>query len=268
MAEQLITPHRIALGIEYDGSAFSGWQSQLNPHLRTVQETLEQALSRVANAPVTVVCAGRTDAGVHASGQVVHFETTAMRPLKAWLHGTNSNMDRHIAVRWAHPVPDDFHARFSACSRRYRYLITNTTIRPALYRDFLMHCHTLLDAGLMHEAGQHLLGERDFSSFRAAGCQSRTAMRNVSELSVKRQGDLIVVEIEANAFLLHMVRNIVGTLLQIGRGDKPSGWAGELLALKDRTKAAPTAAAQGLSLIAVRYPAGYGIPVLPAPFWS
>lgn len=265
MAERLSTLQRIALGIEYDGSVFSGWQTQLNPRLRTVQETLEQALSRVANETVTVSCAGRTDAGVHASGQVVHFDTTVSRPLKAWILGTNSNLDRHVVVRWAQEVSPEFHARFTACSRRYRYLISNTPTRPALYAHFLTHHHLPLDAERMHEAGQLLLGEHDFSSFRAAGCQSRTAMRNVSELSVTRQGDLVVVEIEANAFLLHMVRNIVGTLLEIGQGNKPAGWAGQLLALQDRTQAAPTAPPQGLSLIAVRYPVSHGIPVSPPP---
>ncbi len=251
---------RIALGIEYDGSAYSGWQSQLNPRLSTVQESVETALSKVADHPVTVLCAGRTDAGVHASGQVIHFDTTAVRPLKAWIHGSNSNLARTIAVRWACKVSHDFHARFSATSRRYRYLISNTSVRPAMYSQFLTHHHAPLDAADMHAAAQMLLGENDFSSFRAAGCQSRTAMRNISEVTVGRSGDLLTIEIEANAFLLHMVRNIVGSLLEIGQGHKPAAWMGELLALRDRTRAAPTAAAQGLSLIQVRYPEVFGIP--------
>jgi tRNA pseudouridine38-40 synthase len=255
---------RIALGIEYDGSVYSGWQSQLNPHLQTVQESVESALSKVADHPVAVLCAGRTDAGVHASGQVIHFDTTATRQLKAWVLGGNSNLARTIAVRWACKVPDDFHARFSATSRRYRYLISNTSVRPAMYSQFLTHHHLPLEAGAMHRAAQLLLGENDFSSFRAAGCQSRTAMRNVSEVSVSRSGGLITIEIEANAFLLHMVRNIVGTLLEIGQGDKPPAWMGELLALRDRTRAAPTASPQGLSLIQVRYPEAFGIPSSPS----
>lgn len=267
MAERLSTPHRIALGIEYDGSVFNGWQTQLNPHLRTVQETLERALSRIADEAVTVSCAGRTDAGVHATGQVVHFETTISRPLKAWVQGANSNMDRHVAVRWAQDVAPDFHARFSAYSRRYRYLISNTPTRPALYSHFLTHHRAPLDANRMQEAGQFLLGEHDFSSFRGAGCQSRTAMRNVSELSVTKRGDLVVVEIEANAFLLHMVRNIVGTLIEIGQGNKPPVWAGELLALQDRRRAASTAPPQGLCLIAVRYPVVHGIPASSLSLW-
>lgn len=270
MAEQLtsdVACSRIALGVEYDGSVFNGWQTQLNPHLRTVQETLEQALSRIAAAPVTVICAGRTDAGVHASGQVVHFDTAVARPLKAWLHGTNTHLGSHVCVRWAHAVPADFHARFSAQSRRYRYLISNAPVRPALYGSFVTHHHAPLDADRMHKAGQALLGEQDFTSFRATGCQSRTPMRNVTSLSVQRRGDLVVVDIEANAFLLHMVRNIVGTLLVIGQGDRPPGWAGELLALRDRTQAAPTAAPQGLCLVAVRYPLVYAMPATASPIW-
>jgi tRNA pseudouridine38-40 synthase len=251
---------RIALGIEYDGSAFSGWQSQLNPHLQTVQENLEQALSCVADHPVTVLCAGRTDAGVHASGQVVHFDTLATRPLKAWVHGTNSNLPARVVVRWAKEVPGDFHARFSATSRRYRYLISNTAVRPAMYTQFVTHHHQPLDAEAMHAAGQYLLGENDFSSFRAAGCQSRTAMRHVTEVRVRRSEELVIVDIEANAFLLHMVRNIVGTLFEIGEGRKPPQWAGDLLGLRDRTQAAPTAPPNGLSLVGVRYPEAFAIP--------
>lgn len=251
---------RIALGIEYDGSAFSGWQTQLNPHLRTVQESLEQALSAVADHAVTVYCAGRTDTGVHASGQVVHFDTPAERPLKAWVLGGNSNLLPQIAVQWAQQVPSDFHARFSALSRRYRYVICNSPVRPALHHQFLTHHRYPLDAEAMHAAGQHLLGEHDFTSFRAMACQSRTPMRNVTELLVRRAGEYVVVEIEANAFLLHMVRNIVGTLLEVGEGKRPSQWAAELLAFRDRTLAAPTAPPNGLSLIRVRYPAELGFP--------
>lgn len=262
MVEAVITPQarRIALGIEYDGSAFNGWQAQLNPQLRTVQEGLQKALSRVADHPVLVHCAGRTDTGVHASGQVVHFDTLAVRPLKAWVLGTNANLDPHIAVRWATEVPAEFHARFSAFRRRYRYLISNTPLRPALYGHFLTHHRQPLDAAAMHTAGQYLLGENDFTSFRGASCQSRTAMRNITELSVRRHDDLVIVEIEANAFLLHMVRNIVGTLFEIGEGRRPPAWAGQLLAIKDRTQAAPTAPPQGLSLIRVSYPERFALP--------
>jgi tRNA pseudouridine38-40 synthase len=256
---------RIALGIEYDGSAFSGWQTQLSPRLRTVQESLEQALSSVADHPVTVHCAGRTDAGVHASGQVVHFDARVERPLKAWVLGGNGLLPSQIAVQWAQVVPADFHARFSALSRRYRYLICNSPVKPALYHHFLTHHRYPLDAELMHAAGQHLLGEQDFTSFRAVACQSRTPMRNVMQLNVRREGQYVAVEIEANAFLLHMVRNIVGALLEVGEGRKPVSWTAELLALRDRTKAAPTAAPNGLSLIRVRYPSALGFPEPAAP---
>lgn len=255
-----LPPGRFALGIEYDGSAYHGWQSQLDPHRPTVQENLEAALSKVADHPVTVLCAGRTDAGVHASGQVVHFDTQSTRPLKAWVQGTNANLAPTIAVRWARAVPPEFHARFTAQSRRYRYVICNTPVRPAMYASYLTHHFQPLDAGKMHVAAQALLGENDFTSFRAAGCQSKTAMRHLSEISVQRQGELVSVEVEGNAFLLHMVRNIVGTLLEIGQGDRPVAWMGELLALRDRTRAAPTAAPHGLSLIAVRYPSRFELP--------
>lgn len=244
---------RIALGIEYDGSVFSGWQTQLNPHLRTVQECVEKALSSIADHPVTVFCAGRTDAGVHARGQVIHFDVKVERPLKAWVLGANAQLPPQIAVQWAQRVPEDFHARFSALSRRYRYVILNAPVRSALYSQFVTHHRYPLDADAMHAAGQHLLGERDFTSFRAMACQSRTPMRNVTELTVHKVGQHVVIEIEANAFLLHMVRNIVGVLLEIGEGKKPLQWTSELLALKDRTRAAPTAPPSGLSLIRVRY---------------
>jgi tRNA pseudouridine38-40 synthase len=262
MAERLkAAGMRVALGIEYDGSGYSGWQTQLAPPLATVQQTLEQALTRIADHPVNVACAGRTDAGVHASGQVVHFDTTAERPLKAWIQGSNSLLPSSLVVRWAQVVAGDFHARFSATGRRYRYVIANTPVRPALQAHFLTHHARPLDAAVMHEAGQLLLGERDFSSFRAAGCQSRSPMRHVTELVVSRQGDRVQIDIEANAFLLHMVRNIVGTLFEIGEGRKPVGWVAELLALRDRTRAAPTAPAAGLTLVAVRYPERFGLPV-------
>jgi tRNA pseudouridine38-40 synthase len=263
-----ISPTRIALGIEYDGSMFNGWQTQLNPHLRTVQETLERALSQVASQPITVQCAGRTDAGVHACGQVVHFDTNVQRLLKAWVMGSNTILPPQVAVRWAQPVPDKFHARFSAVSRRYRYLIANTPTRPAMFGSFLTYHSRPLDAVAMQAAGQLLLGEHDFTSYRGASCQSRTPMRNVKALCVQRQGDFLSIEIEANAFLLHMVRNIVGTLIQIGEHRKPPQWAGELLTLRDRTKAAPTASPKGLALMVVRYPDEYQIPASTSPVFT
>lgn len=252
---------RIALGVEYDGSAFHGWQTQLDPALPTVQETLEKALGEVAAQPVTIICAGRTDTGVHAAGQVVHFDTTSVRPLKAWVLGVNTLLrHRGIAVRWAQEVPDDFHARFSAYSRRYRYTVCDDPVRPALLANFVTSHQRRLDAAAMHRAGQYLLGELDFSAFRAAACQSNTPMRCVTELRVRRHGGLVVMDIEANAFLLHMVRNIMGTLLVIGEGRQPPEWAKDLLDGRDRTRAAKTAPAQGLSLIKVRYPERFGLP--------
>jgi tRNA pseudouridine38-40 synthase len=251
---------RIALGVEYDGSVFHGFQTQLDPALPTVQETLQEALSQVADQPILVHCAGRTDTGVHASGQVVHFETTSVRQLKAWVLGANTALKRKIAVRWAHPVPDDFHARFSAYSRRYRYTICDDPIRPAFMANFVTSHAQRLDAELMHAAGQLLLGELDFSAFRGAGCQSNSPMRCVTELRVRRHGGLVVMDIEANAFLLHMVRNIAGTLMVIGEGREPPSWARQLLEGRDRTLAAKTAPATGLSLIKVRYPERFGLP--------
>jgi tRNA pseudouridine38-40 synthase len=258
--------HRIALCVEYDGSAFSGWQSQLNPRLATVQESLEQALSRIAAQPVKVSCAGRTDAGVHGSGQIVHFETDSVRPLKAWVAGTNSMLPQSISVHWAKTVPDDFHARFSALSRRYRYCIYNAKVRPALLASYVTVHHQPLDAAAMHSAGQLLLGEHDFTSYRGTACQSNTAMRNVMTLSVTRQGPYVVIDIEANAFLLHMVRNITGVLMLIGEGRKPPLWAAELLKIRDRTQAAVTAPPQGLCLYQVRYPERFGLPGAPGYF--
>jgi tRNA pseudouridine38-40 synthase len=251
---------RIALCVEYDGSVFNGWQTQLNPALNTVQETLEQALSIIADQPIKIHCAGRTDTGVHASGQIVHFDTTSERPLQAWVKGTNSRLPRQVAVQWAHAVTEDFHARFSARSRRYRYIIANTPVRPALLAAFVTPYFYPLDEQAMHAAAQSLLGENDFTSFRAVACQSRTAMRNLMELNVTRQGDYVIIEVEANAFLLHMVRNLVGVLLAIGDGRKPPVWASEVLARKDRSYAGVTAPATGLCLIKVRYPEHFKLP--------
>jgi tRNA pseudouridine38-40 synthase len=254
---------RLALCVEYDGSVFNGWQTQLNPALSTVQETLESALSRIADHPVKIYCAGRTDAGVHANGQIVHFDTSSSRPLQAWVHGTNSLLNKHVCVRWAHSVPAAFHARFSAQSRRYRYSLFNSDVRPALLADFVTHYHLPLDAQAMHTAGQLLLGENDFTSYRAVACQSRTPMRNLLELNVARHAELVVMEIEANAFLLHMVRNIMGVLLSIGNGRKSTQWAREVLDLRDRNSAGVTAPARGLSLIKVQYPAIFNLPSAP-----
>ena len=252
--------YRLALCIEYDGSIYSGWQAQRDPQRLTVQESLEQALSRIADAPVHTVCAGRTDAGVHACGQVVHFDTSASRPARAWTLGTNSVLPPGIAVQWAERVAPDFHARFSATSRTYRYLILNRPERSPLRALRAARERRPLDAECMDEAAQALLGEQDFSAFRGAGCQSRTAMRCVQAVRVRRAGALVCMDIRANAFLLHMVRNIAGSLIHVGAGEAGIDWIAELLASRDRRLAASTAPPQGLYLSAVTYDASWGLP--------
>lgn len=249
---------RIALGIEYDGTAFYGWQRQRE--VNSVQQELETALSKVANHRVELSCAGRTDAGVHATGQVVHFDTTAERDDKAWVMGTNAQLPDAIAVRWAKRVPDDFHARFSATARRYRYIIYNHKYRPAILRSGLSHYHQQLNVELMQQAAPYLLGEQDFTSFRAVQCQSHSPNRNIHHLHIARQGDYIVLDIKANAFLHHMVRNITGSLLEVGMQNRPPQWIAELLAAKDRNLAAATAKAGGLYLVEVDYPAHFDLP--------
>lgn len=257
---------RIALGLEYDGSQYYGWQRQRE--VISVQQHLEDALSKVANETVEVTCAGRTDAGVHATAQVVHFDVESERKNAAWTLGVNSNLPDGIAVRWAKPVAEDFNARFSATGRRYRYIIANTRLRPGIHAAGVSHYHQPLNERLMHEAAQSLIGEHDFTSFRAAQCQSHSANRNVTRLEVTRKGDFVIVDISANAFLHHMVRNIVGSLIVIGQGQQPASWLKELLEQKDRTQAAATAKPGGLYLVAVTYPESWGIPtVTPGPLW-
>jgi tRNA pseudouridine38-40 synthase len=250
---------RIALGIEYDGSQFHGWQSQ-QAGVRTVQSCVEAALARVADHPVSVICAGRTDTGVHASAQVIHFDAHCRRPLRAWVLGCNSYLPDDICVVWAREVAQQFHARFSAYARRYRYVILNRAVRSALqYKQVTWH-HYPLDVQRMQAAAPYFLGEQDFSSFRAAGCQSNTPMRNIHELVINRSGDRIHIEIEANAFLHHMVRNIAGVLISIGGGGQPPQWAQQVIKARDRSCAGITAPAAGLCLIAVRYPAEFELP--------
>ena len=249
---------KIALGIEYDGARYFGWQRQ--DEVESVQQTLETALSKVANTSVEVFCAGRTDSGVHGTGQVVHFETDAIRPMQAWCFGTNANLPDDIAVKWAVEVDDSFHARFSATARRYRYIILNQKLRSAILPKGVSHYHVDLDHEKMHEAGQYLLGENDFTSFRAAKCQSHTPWRNVHHLQVSRRQNYIIIDIQANAFVHHMVRNIVGSLIEVGQGKQPPIWIKWLLAQKDRTLAAPTAKAEGLYLVDVIYPEHFGLP--------
>jgi tRNA pseudouridine38-40 synthase len=249
---------RIALGVEYDGTDFLGWQRL--SHGATVQGAVEHALSRVAAQPVAVTCAGRTDAGVHGRCQVVHFDTAVERDLRGWVLGACSNLPTSVAVLWAQPVPDTFHARFSARSRRYRYTLLNRPVRAALDARYVTWERQPLDADAMHAAAQVLVGEHDFSAFRAVSCQAAHPRRCILAVSVCREGAQVVVEVEANAFLHHMVRNIVGSLLPVGRGERPVAWLGELLAGRDRTVAGPTAPSSGLVFIGPRYEAHWGLP--------
>jgi len=225
-----------------------------------VQAAVASALSFVANARTAVQCAGRTDSGVHALCQVVHFDTDAQRNPRGWVLGANSRLPDSISVRWAIPVADDFHARYAARARRYRYRILDRNIRPALQRRYVAWERLPLDAEAMHRAAQALIGEHDFSAFRAVQCQARHAIRDMQEISVRREGGEVVVDVRANAFLHHMVRNIVGSLLVIGRGESHEGWMGELLRGRDRTLAGATAPPQGLCFLGPLYPAQWGLP--------
>jgi tRNA pseudouridine38-40 synthase len=249
---------RYALGIEYDGSGFLGWQRHSGGP--TVQGAVEAALSFVADAAIEVVCAGRTDAGVHAACQVVHFDSDATRTPRAWLMGGNTRLPAAVRVLWCQPVADDFHARYGARARRYRYTLLNRAIPPAMQRQFLAWERLPLDAGRMHRAAQALLGEHDFSAFRTAQCQATHARRDMQAIAVRREGEAIHFELQANAFLHHMVRNIVGSLLPVGRGEQPEDWLATLLAGRDRTVAGPTAPAEGLVFLGPRYPAAAGLP--------
>ncbi|KUJ71819.1 tRNA pseudouridine(38-40) synthase TruA [Thiomicrospira sp. WB1] len=250
---------RIALGVEYAGTRYCGWQYQ--PHCDSVQGQLMDALAFIANEPVEMACAGRTDTGVHALGQVAHFDTRAERPNKAWVQGVNTRLPSDIRVTWAKLMPAEFHARFSAEARAYRYVILNQPVASAHWADRVTWERAPLNEVFMHQAGQLLLGERDFSSFRAAGCQASHARRQVQALSVRREGPFVLIDIRANAFLHHMVRNIVGTLLEIGRKERPIDWVSELLALRDRTKAAKTAPATGLYFVNAYYPSQWDVPL-------
>jgi tRNA pseudouridine38-40 synthase len=249
---------RIALGIEYDGTDFLGWQRL--SHGNTVQSVVEAALSFVADAPIAVTCSGRTDAGVHAHCQVVHFDAQAQRSERNWVLGANSRLPSSVAVVWARPVSDEFHARYGALGRRYRYAILNRPVRAALDARYVTWEREPLDATAMHAAAQTLVGEHDFSAFRAISCQAHTARRNLRGISVGRSDEHVTVDVEANAFLHHMVRNIVGSLLLVGRGEQPPRWIAQLLAGGDRTSAGPTAPPQGLTFLGPRYPARFGLP--------
>lgn len=259
---------RIAVGLEYDGAAFAGWQAQVA--LRTVQQVTERAFSRIADEPVALVCAGRTDAGVHARGQVVHFDTHARRSIRGWVLGANSELPHDVSVSWAVPVPGHFHARYSASARTYRYLILNRLARSALLAHRAAWIHRPLDHERMRAAALPLLGEHDFSAFRSSECQAKSPIRRMERLTVERRADWVIIEATANAFLHHMMRNIAGLLIAVGRCDAAPEWAGEVLEGRDRTRGAATAAPGGLYLMSVRYPQAFGLPatspgeVLPA----
>ncbi|MEX2132247.1 MAG: tRNA pseudouridine(38-40) synthase TruA [Pseudohongiellaceae bacterium] len=254
---------RIALGVEYDGSHFCGWQRQGSPQLPTVQGMLESALSKVADHPVKLHCAGRTDAGVHATGQVVHFDCRIDRGERAWIKGSNSQLPPTIRVVWAKPVSSDFHARFVATARRYLYILHCNPVASAIGTGQLTQITGPLNVAAMHATGQYLLGEQDFTAFQAAGCQSATANRCVHWLNVQNHHRFIVVDIQANAFLQHMVRNIVGMLLEVGTGRRPAEWSRELLEGRDRKLGAVTAPPDGLYLVKVTYPEAFALPELP-----
>lgn len=258
---------RVALGIEYKGSDFHGFQVQPNG-VKTVQQALEKALSIVANESITLVCAGRTDAGVHATNQVVHFDTLAQRPYKAWLRGVRPHLPDTIGIRWALNVSPSFHSRFSAQSRTYRYLISDAGASPAILHDQVTWSSHRLDVDLMKAGAAHLVGQHDFTSFRATQCQAKSPVRHVEYLHLARRGDLIVLEIRANAFLHHMVRNIVGVLMHVGAGFNSPDWVAEVLAARDRSAGGVTAKPFGLYLVAVDYPEAFGLPCcLPGPLF-
>lgn len=246
------------LGIEYDGSAYCGWQKQR--HSPSVQAELEKALSFVANKPVELVCAGRTDTSVHACEQIAHFEMEIQRTDRAWLLGANCRLPRDIRISWIQPISRSFHARFSAIARSYRYIIQNSAVPSALFHDKLCWEHRKLDHGLMHNAAQKLVGEHDFNAFRAAGCQAKSAVRTIHYLAVSRSDEFIYIDIKANAFLHHMVRNIAGSLMTIGTGEHDTDWLLQVLNSKDRRRAAKTAAAAGLYFIRAFYPDEFNLP--------
>jgi len=256
------TANKVAMLVEYAGQHYHGWQRQEKPFVPTVQHVLEQALSKVANHEVSVFCSGRTDAGVHGTSQLVHFETQAVRSQKAWVCGVNANLPDDVVIRWAGKVDDDFHARFSATARTYRYLIANTPVRPANMAKQLTWHEYYLDAEKMHEAAQALIGEHDFSAYRGAACQSHSANRFVEYIQVKRLSDYVLIEIKANAFLLHMVRNIVGVLLEVGEYRQAIDWPAQVLASKDRQQAGVTAKPHGLYFVRAHYDAKWQIPEL------
>ncbi len=251
---------RIALGVEYDGSGYNGWQSQ--PDVPNVQDALQSALSRISGENIAILAAGRTDTGVHGLEQVVHFDTNIERQLTAWVRGTNALLPKDIAVLWAHPVPDEFHARFSAQARSYQYVLVNRPSRSAVHHGKVGWFHAPLDVDKMREAAQYLLGKHDFNAFRAAECQARTPVKTLARLDIRQSGDTILFDLSADAFLHHMVRNIVGCLVYVGKGKYPPIWLKEVLESRNRTLAAPTFAPDGLYLKRIHYDPKWNLPQL------
>jgi len=255
-----VAPRRLALCIEYAGENYKGWQSQKFDSLPTVQEHVEKALSKVANHSVSVICAGRTDTGVNGTYQIIHFDSHAQRDMRAWVLGANSQLPQDIAVQWAKVVNDSFHARFSALSRRYRYVIYSNPVMPAVLAKGVTWTHKSLDVAQMQQGAQYLQGEHDFTSYRAVACQAKSAVRTISAISVYTHGELVVLDVQANAFLHHMIRNIAGVLISIGAGEASPEWALEVLKAKDRRKGGVTAPPHGLYFVDVKYPQEYGLP--------
>jgi len=254
---------RIALGLEFAGTTFTGWQSQ--PEGRSVQDALERALQAIAGEAIGTAAAGRTDAGVHATMQIVHFDTTASRPDSAWVRGVNAHLPSAIGVQWATPVADDFHARFSASARHYTYVLANRAVRPALLAGRVGWYHRRLDVAAMREAVAVLVGTHDYSAFRAAECQAKTPVKTMTHAAIDAVGDYVRFDFSANAFLHHMVRNIVGALIQVGAGTSPTDWIAQLLRGRDRTAAAPTFPADGLYLAGADYGSAWQLPVTRRP---
>ncbi len=258
-----MSEHRVALALEYNGRNYHGWQLQAKSAVPTVQQALEYALARVAAHPVRTICAGRTDTGVHATAQIVHFDSDVERSPRQWTRGTNTYLPEDVRVRWAQPVNHEFHARFSASSRRYRYFIINTPVRSAIFAGQQTHVYAPLDVAVMQAEAELLQGEHDFTSYRAVACQANSPVRRIEYLRVMRSNNVIMLDIKANAFLQHMVRNIAGVLIAVGSGKQAPGWAGTVLAARDRCAGGVTATPDGLYLVQVDYPPEFDLPTLP-----
>jgi tRNA pseudouridine38-40 synthase len=255
-----IAPYRYAACVEYAGAAYKGWQTQKEGNVPTVQQSVEKALSKIANHPVQVVCAGRTDAGVNGTYQIIHFDTHAQREERSWVLGCNTHLPDDIAIHWVQPVSEEFHARFSAQERRYRYLILSQRVKPAVLSKGITWTYKSLDVDAMHAAGQHLVGEHDFTSYRAVQCQAKSPVRTIKALSVYQKGQVIVLDVTANAFLHHMVRNIAGVLMTIGAGEAPQDWSKTVLDARDRREGGITAPPWGLYFVDVKYPSEFNLP--------